>query len=293
MNHPHRPVGEGAAADVARLNDVLAVVTGAGRGIGRTIAMGLAGAGARVVLVARNVQQLEAVRTAIGPRAYVVPADVSSPDEVERLRTAVADIGTATVLVNAAGMFGPLQLISQTEPREWIRTVEVNTFGPYLTSRAFVPGMIAAGWGRILNLTSAAALHTPGPFNSAYATSKAGLNQFTRHLAAELRGTGVTANVFHPGDVKTEMWAAIKDQVAALGADASDNYGPWVEWVDRTGGDPPQKAVDLVLGVITSTTGPNGAFLWIDNPLQPTISAWETEGSGRKPSYATVDPDSP
>ena len=70
--------------------------------------------------------------------------------------------------------------------------------------------MMAAGWGRIINFSSAASLHPPGPLNSAYGTSKVALNQFTRHLAAELAGTGVTANVIHPGEVKTAMWASIK-----------------------------------------------------------------------------------
>ena len=83
----------------------------------------------------------------------------------------------------------------------------VDLVAAYLTTRAFVNGMIDAGWGRIVNFTSAASLHPPGPLNSAYGTSKAGLNQLTRHLAAELEGTGVTANVIHPGDVKTAMWA--------------------------------------------------------------------------------------
>ena len=92
--------------------------------------------------------------------------------------------------------------------------------GPYLTCRAFVGGMIERGWGRIVSFSSAAALHPPGPINSAYGTSKAALNQFTRHLAAELVGTGVTANVIHPGDVKTEMWADISDQAAELGPEA-------------------------------------------------------------------------
>ena len=78
----------------------------------------------------------------------------------------------------------------------------VNTVSSYLTSRAFVGGMIKQGWGRIINVTSAAALHKPGPINSAYGTSKAALNQFTRHLAAELINTGVTTNVVHPGEVK-------------------------------------------------------------------------------------------
>ena len=80
--------------------------------------------------------------------------------------------------------------------------------------------MIDAGWGRIVNVTSAASLHPPGPLNSAYATAKVALNQLTRHLAAEIAGTGVTANVIHPGDVKTDMWADIRDRVAVMGPEA-------------------------------------------------------------------------
>ena len=75
----------------------------------------------------------------------------------------------------------------------------INTIGTYLVSRAFLSGMIDAGWGRIINVSSAASLGTPGPLTSAYATSKVAQNHFTRHLAAELVGTGVTANVIHPG----------------------------------------------------------------------------------------------
>ena len=89
----------------------------------------------------------------------------------------------------------------------------IDAVAPYLVTRAFVGGMVDAGWGRIVNITSAASLHPPGPMNSAYGTAKVALNQFTRHLAAELAGTGVTANVLHPGDVKTDMWADIRDRV--------------------------------------------------------------------------------
>ena len=78
----------------------------------------------------------------------------------------------------------------------------VNMVSHYLTCRAFVGGMIDQGWGRIVNVTSANALHPPGPLHSAYATSKAALNHFTRHLAAEVKGTGVTANVIHPATSK-------------------------------------------------------------------------------------------
>jgi NAD(P)-dependent dehydrogenase (short-subunit alcohol dehydrogenase family) len=123
-----------------------------------------------------------------------------------------------------------------------------------------------------VNVTSAASLHPPGPLGSAYATAKAGLNQLTRHLAAELDGTGVTANVIHPGDVKTDMWADIRDQTLALGPEG-EAQRQWVDWVEETGGDPPAKAVELVLRIVDSDA--NGRFLWIEDPLQPPIPSWE------------------
>jgi NAD(P)-dependent dehydrogenase (short-subunit alcohol dehydrogenase family) len=137
-----------------------------------------------------------------------------------------------------------------------------------------VGGMIDAGWGRIVNVTSAASLHPPGALNSAYGTAKVALNQLTRHLAAELDGTGVTANVIHPGDVKTDMWQDIRDRVAVMGPEAQA-YREWAAWVEETGGDPPHKAVDLVLR-LTSDEGAatNGRFCWVEEPLQAPIPSW-------------------
>jgi len=135
--------------------------------------------------------------------------------------------------------------------------------------------MLAKKWGRVINVSSAAALHPPGALNSAYGTSKVALNQFTRHLAAEISGSGVTANVIHPGDVKTEMWADIKEKAIALG-DVGKDYTAWVDWVAQTGGDDSKKAMELVLEIVSpSHDGINGRFLWIKEPLQAPIPSWE------------------
>jgi NAD(P)-dependent dehydrogenase (short-subunit alcohol dehydrogenase family) len=235
----------------------VAVVTGGGRGVGKAIADALEASGVRVARVARS--------------AGTHRADVSRPEEVDRLvREVERDLGTPTILVNAAGMFGPIAKIVDGDPQAWLETIAVDLGGPYLCSRAFLPGMLEAGFGRIVSLSSAASLHPPGGFNSAYGTAKVALNQFTRHLAAELEGTGVTANVIHPGDVKTEMWADIRDQVAAV--DGADAYQEWVEWVEGNGGDPPEKAAALVLRIVAEEQ--NGRFLWIDDPLQAPIPSW-------------------
>jgi NAD(P)-dependent dehydrogenase (short-subunit alcohol dehydrogenase family) len=192
-----------------------------------------------------------------------------------------AQVGTPTILVNAAGVFGPIALIHEGDPHDWVRTVAIDGIAPYLTVRAFLGGMLAEGWGRIVNVTSAASLHPPGPLNSAYGTAKVALNQFTRHLAAEIAGSGVTANVIHPGDVRTDMWADIRDKVSTMGPIA-EGYAAWVQWVDDTGGDPPSKAVELILR-LTSDAGSatNGMFNWIEDPLQAPIPSWDEPSDGR------------
>ncbi|MCI0538742.1 MAG: SDR family oxidoreductase [Verrucomicrobiales bacterium] len=269
-----------------RLKDKVAVVTGAGRGLGRETALQLAAHGAKVVAVARNseqVRQTELTITLAGGVARAMPADISRPESVAWLQKEVEQrFGLVSILVNAAGIFGPIQLIKESDPNRWIETLAVNLFGPYFTCRAFVGGMIQNGWGRIVNFTSAAALHPPGPLNSAYGTSKVALNQFTRHLAAELEGTGVTANVLHPGDVKTEMWAAIRAEADRLGPEA-EGYRKWVRWVDQTGGDDPRKAADLVLRLLSEeAAGVNGQFLWIEGGLQAPIPSWG-DATGAQP----------
>ena len=235
----------------------VAVVTGASRGVGRAIADALKAHGLAVATVAR--------------RSARFTADVSDPAAVDRLKTAVeAELGRPTILVNAAGVFGPIALVKDSDPEEWVETLMIDAVGPYLVSRAFLNGMLDAGWGRIVSLSSAASLHTPGRLNSAYGTAKVALNQFTRHLAAELEGTGVTANVIHPGDVKTAMWADIRDKMGTVRESGYDN---WVAWVEKTGGDPPEKAAQLVIDIIESNV--NGRFLWIDDPLQTPIPSWD------------------
>lgn len=260
------------------LNGKIAVVTGASRGIGYHAALALAQHGACVALVARSAQPLEQAAQQIeqrGGRAMAFPADVSDLAQVEQLqRQVLARLGPPTILVNAAAIFGPIQRIQESDPSAWVQTLLINTIAPYLVCRAFVNEMIEEGWGRVVNVSSAAAFDPPGGLNSAYATSKVALNHLTRHLAAELSGTGVTANVIHPGDVKTEMWADIRDQVARMGPEA-DGYRHWVQWVDETGGDAPEKASALILRLMGDEAASlSGQFLWIEGGLRSPLPSW-------------------
>ncbi len=257
----------------------VAVVTGGGRGLGRGVCVGLAAAGATVVAVARNADQLrETEALAVGSAGSItgVVCDVADIAAVASLGIDVTSrFGAPTILVNAAGVFGPISLIADADAADWVQTIQIDAIASFLTVRAFLGGMLDAGWGRIVNVTSAASLHPPGPLNSAYGTAKVALNQFTRHLASEIAGSGVTANVIHPGDVRTDMWADIRDKVDAIGPIAA-GYKSWVDWVNETGGDPPEKAVALVVRLTADAAADiNGRFCWIDDPLQAPIASWD------------------
>jgi NAD(P)-dependent dehydrogenase (short-subunit alcohol dehydrogenase family) len=249
----------------------LALVTGASRGIGREIALALANAGHEVIAVSRRPNPDES-----HPKITSIAGDISDNTFVTQLQKDVTTkFGTVQILVNAAGIFGPIALIKDSDPEQWLETIMIDAIAPYYTSRAFLPAMLDAKWGRIINLSSAAALHQPGKLNSAYATAKVALNQFTRHMAAEISGSGVTANVIHPGDVRSEMWADIRTKAASLGEDGAD-YTSWVEWVEKTGGDDPTKAADLIMKLVSDESATiNGRFLWIENPLQEPIESWD------------------
>ncbi len=258
----------------------LALVTGASKGLGRQMALGLAGAGHKVIAVARSKSALDSLAEEHPDLIFPYECDVSAYKDVEALAEKVKkeqeeENGVVQILVNAAGVFGPIDLVQNTDPVQWAQTILIDTLAPYYTTRVFLPGMLAKKWGRIINVSSAAALHPPGALNSAYGTSKVALNQLTRHVAAEISGSGVTANVIHPGDVKTEMWADIKEKALALG-DVGKDYTAWVDWVAQTGGDDPKKAMELVLEIISPAyDGINGRFLWIKEPLQAPIPSWE------------------
>jgi NAD(P)-dependent dehydrogenase (short-subunit alcohol dehydrogenase family) len=256
----------------------VAVLTGAGRGIGQRTAVRLAQLKIATALISRNETELRTTAELVlqaGGTPLVIPADLSYPDSIVSIKSRVLDeLGQPTILINSAGMFGPIDLVWNTDPGEWIKTQMVNFVAAYLICHAFVRDMIAVGWGRVINVTSAATLHEPGSINSAYGTSKAALNQFTRHLAAEIAGSGVTANLIHPGDVKTEMWASVRDAAKGLGAEA-DRYRDWASWVAETGGDDPEKASDLVIALLSEKAAEiNGRFLWIKDGLQPPIPSW-------------------
>jgi NAD(P)-dependent dehydrogenase (short-subunit alcohol dehydrogenase family) len=185
----------------------VALVTGASQGLGRAIALALGGAGARLALVSRNRQKLEAVaaeaRTA-GIEAEVFVADVTDEAAVQALEGAVtARFGPLQILVNNAGI-NIRKEVTQFSLAEWRQVLDTNLTGPFLMCRAFVPRMRGQGYGRILNLTSIMS-HVALPGRAAYAASKSGLLGFTKALALELAPDKITVNGISPGPFATEM----------------------------------------------------------------------------------------
>ena len=185
----------------------VAVVTGAGRGIGRATAVALAARGLDVALLARTPSELEetaALVVRLGRRALAIPCDVTRASEVERARDSIAkELGVPRVLINNAGVVKRARVEDMTEA-DWDYVVDVNLKGTFLVTRAFLPSMRAASAGRIVAVASISA--TLGTAEqSAYCASKWGVVGFMKSLAEELRGTPVVATWVLPGSVDTQM----------------------------------------------------------------------------------------
>ena len=192
----------------------VALVTGGGRGIGREIALALAREGCAVAVAARTMPEVEEAAAAVrlaGPAGLAVPLDVTEPAAVGRALAHVADtLGPVDVLVNNAGIAGSAPLL-KTEPEMWERHLQVNVTGPYLMTRAVLGGMLERGWGRVINIASLAGLYG-APYVTAYTASKHALVGFTRALAMEVSGQGVTVNAICPGYVASDIvWNAARN----------------------------------------------------------------------------------
>jgi NAD(P)-dependent dehydrogenase (short-subunit alcohol dehydrogenase family) len=188
-----------------------AVITGGSRGLGEAMAKALAGAGARIALVARDRTRLEQVRgqiAALGGTAEVFAADVTKEEDVAKLPEAIeARFGNPQILINNAGINVRKNLVDFTL-EEFRSVLDASLISTFLMCRAFVPGMKGTGYGRILNMTSIMS-HVSIAGRTAYSSAKAALLGLTKALALELAADGITVNGISPGPIGTDMNLAL------------------------------------------------------------------------------------
>ncbi|HZP85978.1 MAG TPA: SDR family oxidoreductase [Burkholderiales bacterium] len=236
-------------SDSKPLQDKVAVITGAGRGIGQAIAIAYARAGAAVCLAARSQEQLDRTEAQIlseGGQATTVVTDVRDYLSVEALmERAAARHGGIDIIVAAAGIAGENKRVDESDPAEWTASIHVNLFGTFHTAKAAIPHLRRRGGGKIILLGSGMG-HRSGPTRSAYAASKAGVWMLTRVLAEELTADDICVNELIPGPVMT---ALIAGREGRLGAGNQN-----VEWYKS-----PEDVAPLALFLATQPTrGPTG-----------------------------------
>lgn len=230
-----------------RLEGHTALITGAGRGIGRAIAMVFACEGAKLALAARSGGELEETARLVreaGAEAIVVTADVTDDAQVRTMvEQTLTRYSTIDVLVNSAGIAGPVGPMPENDVGQWVRTVQVNLIGTYLCCRHVLQVMLRQNRGRIVNLSGAGATNAWRDM-SAYCSSKAAVVRLTETLALELEGTNIRVNVLGPGSVHTRMWDEILEAGTAAGNRELQERG---ELVTTGGGASIERAAELAL----------------------------------------------
>jgi NAD(P)-dependent dehydrogenase (short-subunit alcohol dehydrogenase family) len=187
-----------------KLKGKVAIVTGAGRGLGRAIAIKYANEGARTVLVSRTGAELRETASQMQGSSHAFEADVSDEMQVGRLvERVVSELGTIDILVNNAGTIDPVGPAFSVTGAEWTHSIRVNLFGTFYCTQSVLPTLIAKKRGKIINIAGAG--EGPLPNFSAYAASKSAIIRFTETLAEEIRTYNVDVNAMAPGGILTRM----------------------------------------------------------------------------------------
>jgi len=254
----------------------VAIITGASEGLGLEIARRYVAAGASVVLCARTRETLERAAREVragaseGQDVVAVAADVSDPTDVERLVTeAFRHFARVHVLVNNAGVYGPLGPLESIDWEEWKRAVEINLYGSVLLTRALIPHFKEHRYGKIVQLSGGGATN-PLPRITAYAASKAAVVRFAESLALELAPFGIDVNSIAPGALNTRMMnQLLKGGPAAVGEELYER----MTRIAAEGGTPLARGADLAVFLASGTSdGITGRLLsavwdsWNDLP---------------------------
>jgi NAD(P)-dependent dehydrogenase (short-subunit alcohol dehydrogenase family) len=227
-----------------------AVITGANQGLGLAIARAFVEAGASVVMCARDAALLERARAEVaalageGQRVIAHPADVSQRDQVDALAAAACmAFPGLQILVNNAGVYGPMGLIEDVDWDAWVRAIEINLFGSILMCRALLPHFKRQRYGKIVQLSGGGATN-PLPRVSAYAASKAAIVRFAESLALEVSDEGIDVNSIAPGALNTRLM----DELLAAGpAVVGDAFFARMKGIADQGGTPLETGAALTV----------------------------------------------
>ena len=229
------------------LKDKISIITGGSGGIGKAIAKNFAREGSHLILVSRTKAELEATRQEIkslsSSRVEIFPADVSKPTEVnELIEFALAKFATIDVLVNCAGIQGPIGMTTDIDGEKWLEAIHINLYGTFLCIKAVLPTMIAKKKGKIINFSGGGSV-SPRPRFSAYSASKAAVVRLTETLAGEVKEYNIDIHVVAPGAVNTRLL----EEVLAAGEAAGKEELAKALKQKKEGGVPPKKVAELIV----------------------------------------------
>lgn len=248
------------------LKDKIAIITGGSGGIGKGIASAFAKEGLHLVLASRTESELEAARQDLrnlsSARVELFRADVSKPKEAKDLVDfALEKFTTIDILVNCAGIYGPIGFVTDIGTERWIEAIHINLYGTFLCIRAVLPTMIKNKRGKIINLSGGGAT-SPFPRFSAYSASKAAVVRLTETLAEEVKEYNIDINAIAPGAVNTR----ILEQALEAGVAAGKDFLTRAVKQKQEGGVPPEKVAELAIFLASSKsdglTGRLISLLW-------------------------------